>query len=521
MIKQSKYQMPRNKRRDANGSVGRFRGGLLNPVMAVPLEPNEGGVIDQSFAIELDPIAGRLVTETFLEMVMVYVPAQAIDALKDPEADFAGMTEVTRQKYMSGTPLFALETAGTITDRCSIEPVSIGGVMKVCESIRIGHNCAVNFLRQRKYHKATLLTHANTAVTPALLGSTILERLNGVLDPDDRINGVVNLSLPTANLPVKNMLVRDPTTVTGSKAVGDDGAIGAVDSGNQRELRVSEAAAGFVEPIYALFDGIDTNGVSLVDFYNAQKQDSLTREMRRLIDENPQYGDELALRFAHGMSMDNGHIPWVIAERREVFGKRLVEATDSAGVNSDLMRTDAYHTMRIVVPVPRTELGGVIYTFLTLKPEETIARQPHPIATRPYGARNFVADELALDPVPVTMREVDSECGAGNEATVAFYTGLNALTQDYVHTGLNRHLDPETVENKTAVWLLEIPTSVTADNIIYPADLPHFPFLDQAAEVATYNVISLARIATPIIFGPTPVEELEILTTEDIFEEEV
>src|SRR5699024_8039505 len=113
-----------------------------------------------------------------------------------------------------------------------------------------------------------------------------------------------------------------------------------------------------------------------------------------------------------------------------------------------------------------------------------------------------------------------SECTAGQEATVSMYTGLNALKQTYVHYGLSRQLDPTTVEHKTAVWQLQIPMSVTPDNILYPEDLDHYPFADQQAEVCTYTIASNVVMQTPMIYGPTPVEELAILDEENIFEQD-
>ena len=196
------YQDTRNVRRENRTLVGRFRGGKLAPVMAVPVRGNEGGLLSQSITLELDPIAGRMITPITAELISVFVPIQAIDALKDPAAAYAGMSEVIRAKLLTGNPLFGLETEGEISKRCGVNPRSMGGVKKVNEAVRIGHNAAVNYLRQRKYVKAVTLLHSNTAITPALISQTVLERLNGVLDPDDHINGAVQLDIPSMQLPV-------------------------------------------------------------------------------------------------------------------------------------------------------------------------------------------------------------------------------------------------------------------------------------------------------------------------------
>ncbi len=509
------YQTPKNVRREARSRTGRFRGGKLNPVMAVGIRGNEGGVLSQTLTLELDPIPGRLITEISAEMISVAVPVQAIDAIKDPNAAYAGMTEVIREKLLSGNPLFGLENEGEISKRCKVNPRSIGGQKRVNEMIRLAHNAAVNFLRQRKYVNATLLAHTNAAVTPAIMGKTVLERLNGVLDPDDRINGSVQLNIPTMSLPVFGVARQTATNNTSSAAAIQR------DPANPDTVAITGGGNGLwvSDQVYAQLNGVFAGDVSLTDIYNAEKRDQLVRTMRQIMDENPEYGQEMILRWAHGLSVDAGKTPWIIAEETRVFGKSIVPAMDSAGVQNDVMRSDMALTMDFTVPIPRTELGCIIITFAVIKPDETLSDQPHPILSDVWGLDNFVADELALDPVPVTIRELDSECTIGQENTVSMYTGLNALKQTYVDYGLSRQLNPSTVQSKTAIWQLKIPMSVTPDTILYPENLTHYPFADQTAEVCTYTIATAATIQTPMTFGPTPVEELAVIETEDLFEE--
>lgn len=518
------YQSTRNVRRESRTLIGRFRGGKLAPVMAVPVRGNEGGILSQNITLELDPIAGRLVTPISGELVSVFVPVQAIDAIKDPEAAYAGMTEVLREKLLSGNPLFGLENESEISKRCGVNPRSINGVKKVNEMVRLGHNAAINYLRQRKYVKATTLLHSNTAITPAIISQTVLERMNGVLDPDDRINGAVQLSFSDVKLPVTG--IGFPSTAGAALSQVNVKETGATatrtytgwDIGNTK-FEQDPDNIGY-PGVFAQLNAASAGQVSLVDFFNAEKMDGLTRTMRKIVDDNPQYGQEMVLRWAHGLSVDSGKTPFVIAERSDVFGKSIVGATDTGGIQNDVMRSDMMLSLQFNVPVPRTELGGIIITFAVIKPDETITSQPHPFFSDVWGVDNFVADELALDPVPVTIRELDSDCLKEDENTVSMYTGLNQLKALYVHYGLSRQLDPETIENKTAVWQLEIPMSVTPDTILYPETLEHYPFADQLAEVCTYVVSSKLVMQTPMIIGPTPVEELAVIGDENIFEEQ-
>ncbi len=531
------FKSARNVRREARTLVGRTRGGKLAPIMATPVRGNEGGMLSQSVTMELDPIMGRMITPITAELTAVFVPVQAIDAIKDPNAAYAGMTEVLREKLLSGNPLFGLENEGEISKRCGVNPRSIGGVKKVNEMVRLAHNAAINYLRQRKYHKATALLHSNTAITPAIIAQTVLDRLNGVLDPDDRINGAFSFTLPSITLPAAEFPVNgiglggpynwnpggaDDNMVTvrqsdGSTVVYPYGSSLAGDP-NYMNLTPTGFPQIFAKMNQTVVGGGQTSQVSLTDIYNAEKADALTRTMRTIMDENPEYGEEMILRWAHGLMVDAGKVPFVIAEKTQVFGRSIVGATDTAGITAETMRSDMMLQMGFSVPLPKTELGGIVITFISIKPDETLGGQPHPFLSDVWGLENFVADEMALDPVPVTIRELDADCTAGQESTVALYTGHNALKATYVDYGLNRHLNPNTVANKTALWQIKVPMSVTPDSILYPDTLDHYPFADQAAEVCTYTVTSQAVVQTPMHIGPTPVETLAIINQETLFE---
>jgi hypothetical protein len=518
------YQTPRNTRRESRTLVGRFRGGKLAPMIAVPVRGNEGGMLSQTVTFELDPIGGRMISAMYGEVISVFVPVQAIDAIKDPSSAYAGMTDVIREKLLTGNPLFGLETEGEISKRCGVNPRSVGGVKKVNEIVRLAHNAAVNNLRLRKYAKATQLLHTNTAITPALISQTVLERLNGVLDPDDRVNGAVSLELPTLSLPVSGIgFVNTGATVANQLVKETNGTTNVTYATASGFCSVSALSAKLdnatnkAPQIFAALNGVSAGNVSLVDFYNAQNMDKLTRTMDQMITDNPEYGEEMVLRWAHGLSVETGATPFVIYEQRQQFGRNIVGAMDTAGINAETMRSDMALSMTFSVPIPRTELGGIIITFGSLKPDETLASQPHPILSDVWGVDNFVAAELALDPVPVTIRELDSDCLQAQESTISMYTGYNALKALYVHYGLNRHLDKTTVANKTAIWQLEVPMSVTPSSVLYPDTLSHYPFADQNAEVCTYVISSQAVIPTPMIMGPSPVETVSVIDTQTLF----
>lgn len=516
----SRYMRPRGTRREIRTLAGRFRGGKLFPAMAVPFRESESGVVDQTITFTLDPIPGYMITPIIAEAIAVYVPAQAMDALNNPDDAYPGNSEVFRQKMLSGSPVFGLEPEGDLSKYMGVVPRSISGVKMVNEAARLAHNCAVNYLRRQKYVDAVQLDASNTAVTPALIGQTVLDRLNAVLDPEDRVNGAVDLNIPSMELPVKGIgLPSNGSTtdyISAAKETGDTYRTYVRGNNGGSEWVMEGTSTGFPN-IRAVLNATDVGSLSLTDFYRAQRMDDLTRTMREMVDTNPEYGAELVARFAHGLSVDVGKQPFVMYRSEKTFGMSMSRGMD--GPNLDVTQSNLTQKLEFVVPVPPTEFGGIVVTFLVVKPDETISSQPHPVLSDSWGARNYVADELALDPVPVTVREVDGDCSSADENTVVFYTGNNELLRNYVNYGFNRKVDPLTVEAKTAVWQLDVPLSVTPESVLYPTDLDHYPFADQLAEVCTYTIQSNSRIDTPIIFGPTPVEELATIETEDVFED--
>lgn len=492
-------------RREARTLVGRFRGGVLAPVSIVPVKGREGGLLSHSITGELDAIIGRVLTPVTAELISVFVPVQAMDMLKNPATAYAGVTEVVRDKLLSGNPLFVLEAENVLSQRMGVIPRMTAGVRQVSEVCRLGHNAAVNHLRQRRYHKAAQLLAASTALTPALISQTVLDRFNAVLDPDDRINGAVQLDLPTLQLPVSGLTLAN----TGGGATS---AANMTVSASTAQINNATGGSLTVQSnIFATLNGQTAGNVSLSDFYIAERADRMVRDMDRIIRDNPQFGEEMVLRWAHALEVDAGKEPWVIAERTTILNRDIVGAMDTAGVRAETLRSDLTFQLGFTVPVPRTELGGVVVTFATIKPDEVLADQPHPILSAPWVVDNYVAQSLDIDPKPVRVRDLNANGPQASETNIVFYTGLNELQRNYVHYGLNRAVSAATLTEKTVLWQYAIPLSVTPDSILYPASLPHTPFVDTTAEVCTYSASWSYAFRTPTIFGPTPIETYAVI----------
>lgn len=524
------FRQPRAMRYEANTVYDRSRGGKLAPVMAVPFEQSESGTVSQTINVQLDPIPGRLLSQIKAHVTCVFVPAQAAHGfLLGPLGNGPTSDDAYREMLLSGTPTFTLEDANELTDRMGVEPISINGEKKVSEQLVASHHVAVNYLRKLKYVDTVVLDkNSPLEPSPALLGDTVLERLNGVLDPEDRVNGAVAFQIPEMQLPISGVgkglnttqpesstpyTVRetggDTETYDHHQFIGDDSAA--------RNVKMRQTADGTPD-IYALLNGT-TSQMSLTAFYRAERMDDLTRTMRQILDANPEQGHQVLQRYAAGLKLDLGGNPFILYDREITIGASARPATDGPSLAEGFETTSTNANFEYTLPVPATEFGGIVITFLSVKPDENLARMPHPILTKPVTKKEYPVDIMALDPVPVTMRELDSEIPQADENNVAFYVGHNALNRSYVRYGLGRNLDPTTVENKSAIWQLDVPLSVTPETVVYPEEIDHYIFADHEAgtQVVHHVTSSLATINTPTVFGPTPVEEMPIIETSDLF----
>lgn len=507
-----KFRRAQGARMDFREKGGKTRVARLAPAMVVPFEQGEGGLVSQTVEIMLDPIPGRLLTPIWAEIQHVFVPVEAAHALKFPGDKFAGVKEIIRDKLVSGTVVFGLEAENDISRRFGVTPRSISGAPMVSEFIGLAHNAAVNHLRRMKYWRATTILAAPRAVTNALYSKTALQLLGGVLDPEDRVDGAVALTLPSVKLPVR---------ADGTLTVNTAYQIETHNTGTAKDIEVYNASATSIaaNKLYAQLSNVAAGNLNLRDFYQAENMDRLVREMDQILEANPEYGFEMVLRWAHGLEVDVGKTPLFMGKRRVQIQLGEVMASDTNGVNNEIVRTDGGLRATIELVVPKTELGGLLLTFISVLPDETLGDQPDPFLSVEWKGNSFVADSQKLDPVAVTARDLQADLTAPQEAQVLMWTGYNALKRNYRSTGFNRATDLGTVVAKNAMWQAKIPLSVSPDNIVYPDNFPQNIFADANAEVVTFTVLSTAAVQTPTIFGPKPVENISQIDTENLFDE--
>ena len=519
------FQTPRNTFTRGTNHAGKFRGGKLVPLTAVPFEQSESGTVSQTVTLALDPIAGNMITQIGVDLVCVYVPNLAIHALDHPGMELADAADLYRARLLDGEIMSGMEVEGEISRRMNIKPRSVGGQKMVRRSVRLAYQCAWNYLARMVHRDARQYDEVGYGLLPALYSSTSLDLLRGVLDPDDRINGQVNLEFTNVELPVKGVGTSGwygtPASFRETGGV-DRGAeqLGTMQTGDGqggRQIRVEEDPDNPGYPyIRALLDGA-AQGISLDDLWRAERADQITRVLDDAMRDDPIYGQELAKRMAYGVRMNMGAQPRIVYRAEETFGQPVVQrATDGPSMDGEVRSHMTYRKSFSAV-IPATEFGGVLITMVAVKPDETLGQQPDPVFGEPLKRIDYIPEEMTLDPRKVYVRDLDADCDQADEDTVVMYTGLNQLRRNYSVHGLDRRVNPNTVANKNAMWQIELPLSVTPDDVAYPENVDHYPFVDNAAtaEPVNYHIQAIATINTPRQVGPTPVENIDVLTNEE------
>lgn len=524
------YARPRSQRTESRHQSNKARGGKLVPVMAVPFRPNEKGIVSQQVSVELEPISGRLITDIYATVTCVFVPALAADALLNAGSDYPGNAEVFRQRLLDGEDVFPLEGESEISERLGIVPRSLNGELVVSSVARAAHNVAVNYLRRKKYIKAAQIEVTNLGMTPALISSTALDRFNAVLDPEDRVNGSVTLEgeIPIKGIGLRASRVGEPDIFNSRQS---DGTVSNVDGWRSID---ADSTPGIGRAQFVIDQDPDNPGhpdivadfslgtgqrLSLKDFYQAEKMDKLTRLFQRMVEANPEHGYEQIIRLVHGLEIETGKLPYTVFQRTVSLRSGVKSGMD--GPSLDTVQTHTDGVVDYTIPIDGSEFGGVLVTFLEVKPEEVISDQPHPVLTQPWHVDNVAAQELAIHPVPVHMRDLDVNVAAQDEDIVAFWVGPEHFRRSYENYGYNRGVDETTVDHKSAMWRYAIPLSVTPGAVVYPETIDHYPFSLNGPDddAVSYSCMSSAAIASPTVLGPSPIEELEILDTADVFEE--
>lgn len=484
--------------------------GGMNAVKEHPLaicrfRPDEGGAVMTNLNVKLAPVSGYMRSRAYVRVVQVFVPYQAIEDL-ELVGDDRGVTEMARRRLMAGQGI-QMETEGVITKAANIHPKSVGGDKRVSKTARLAYIAAVNHLRLASYYGATLLDSAATTIQPAVLTANVLERFNGVLEPETNVDGAINL---TGEVPV-----------SGIRRTGGLGASGAANA----HAKETEFSVGNVSQDKWLNFDIDQNGdssilvdladtaeITLREMVKSKKLDEIVRQFAQMIQADPVNGESIVERAMYGLRVDYDKNCQVLYDETYELAATHARPSDGASINdisANFELNDSFATM-----VPTSELGGQLVTLCSVKPVEVLEKQPDPAQTENWELVNRIHDETELDEQLLVRRDLESNVAAIDEDTPAFWVGHNSLKHDYRTQGVN---DQQVlgVEMKSSMWTYEIPTSVTPENVSYPdLGVDMYPFYNWNGAHAEYTIDQRAMISTSLAKGPTPVERIALFADE-------
>jgi hypothetical protein len=493
--------------------------GGLEAVKAHPLaicrfRPDEGGVVTSGLNVRLAPVSGYMRSKAYVDVKQIFVPYQAVEKLELDTQDDAGVTEMTRRRLMNGEGI-GLETEGEITKAAYINGRNVSSDPRVQKSARLAYLAAINHLRLVAYYNATLLTKADTAIQPAILTANILERFDGVLEPENLVDGAINL---TGSLPVKGISFGTTTANgSGSEAGGDVVTYGEYNvitadgtTMTNNRIKLAGSADNLSPALYADLGG--AGDLTLRDMMKSKKLDQLVRAFAGMVKSDPIHGEEKVERALYGISVDFDDDCHVVYDRVHEISPSHTRPTDGASINDISAHFELNERFSTIVP--RSELGGQLVTIVMIKPLETLQKQPDPAQTEAWTLVNKIHDELALDEVLLTRQDLESNVSTADQDTPVFWVGHNSLKHKYMAQGANAQ-QIAGVELKSSMWTYEVPTSVTPDNVSYPeSGINMYPFFNWAGAHAEYQFDQMASISTPLARGPSPVERIQLFATD-------
>lgn len=505
-----RFNVERRIRPWAVSHFGGMEAAKLHPLAICKLGPDEAGTFQTNLNLQLAPVNGHMRSKAYAEVVQVFVPYQALEVLELDTQPDAGVTEMTRRRLLAGT-VIGLEDQGTISKAAFVHPRSVGGAKRVSKSVRLAYLAAVNHLRRMAYYDAAQVTKTETAILPALLTANILARFDGVLDPERQIDGAINLTgeLPItatgalADIFVGTASTNDPRTKADGTSLG---------TGNSRLIGITDTTGAWDNTIAITGSAsLGTAGaVTLRDMMQSKLLDAIIRDFAGMIKRDPLHGEEAVARAIFGLSVDYDDDCQVMYRMVHELTPAHHRPSDGPSINDIQAHFELSSSFSTLVP--KSELGGQLVTLVSVKPMETLEAQPDPHQTEAWTLVNRVHDELELDEQQVTRADLESDVAAIDEDTPAFWVGHNRLKHGYMSSGPNVQ-QTNLVEQKSSMWLYAVPTSVTPDNVSYPASIDMYPFANWSGSHAEYTIEQRAMISTTLNKGPNPVEKIELFAT--------
>lgn len=499
----------------------------FEPVAISRLDPGEGGTFYTDFSVKLAPVNGEMRSAANVEVVQVFVPYPATIKLDNPDDNTAGIIEVIRQKWAAGDPIMGFEPVNDITKSAYSHGMEMGDGVKTHKSVRLAYIAAVNHMRKRVYHRADLLDSTCMTPVPATMLQTTLQRFNAALDPEPLAEGSINL---TGFLPVKGIYGNPnaPGAGPGVRLTADAELIDvpavshAYNDHPNDHIYVARNGDGSV----AMYSDLSGAGeVKMMDLVRARQAEKVVRKLNAIALSDPEHGQEAAHRAIYGLQLERADDCVVTYQFNYQIKPAYHRPTDASGAG--MITTHYQVDDNFTTIVPRTECGGQLVTMIVIRPDEGLHYQPDPIQTRPFVPRNRIHDAMALEPEIVTRGELEQNLPPSLRDMPVFWAGHNQMRRYYSSRGVNEHRTPYNVMVDSMMWRYTIPAGVTPQNINYPDVLPddfYYPFANwEGRDKAIYSVFQQATVVGPQVYGPAPIERMELLQENPglIYQEEI
>lgn len=521
----SAFNGKRRLRKWSNTHYGGMEAAKEWPLAMCAIRPDEGGTIQTNLNVKLAPVAAYMSSSAYVDVKQIFVPYQAIEKMWLSEQEDAGVTEMTRRRMEAGQ-VVGLAGTSDISRACNIHPKTVGAhangdlQLRVSGTVYRAYNCAVNHLRKVAYHKAEQLGDTDVSIAPAVLTANVLDRYNGVNDPEKLVDGAINL---TGELAVTGI---GRLETDGDGAIPEESNVSVVEHDGTVKTYDSAAWAGRDDTSQSFFVELGDNAphapqlkvglsgadeISLRSMIESQKLDRLVRYFAKLIEQNPTHGEDMVARAIQGLSVDFDSDCQVVYRKVFELTPKHYRPTDGDSINeisAHYQLDTSFATM-----VPRSELGGQLVTLVSVKPLETVGKQPDPFQTSNWELVNRIHDETQLDEQLVVRGDLESAVDAADKDQPVFWIGHNGLRHDYVTACANEHETPQ-VQLQSSMWEYQIPTGVDETNVNYPEDFAQnhmYPFYNWNGPHAEYVISQRALISTHLAKGPDPVERIQLL----------
>lgn len=321
------------------------------------------------------------------------------------------------------------------------------------------------------------------------------------------IVGALDLDVMSGQVPVQNLNVKAPGTSSYSdvESVGDDGAVGPVNTGDVNTLFAEFLDANNIKPIYGEMGG-QTLGVTLADIDKARETQAFAR-LRTAYAGNDATGfendDAIVAELMQGFRVPEETFkrPWLLDSARVPFGMVERHATDGASLDQSV--STGRSSAQLSLNVPANDVGGVIIITVEVLPERLDERQSDEWLhiTDVMGLPDALRDVQRPEPVDVVLSRRLDAAHTDSGSTYGYEPMNDVWNRAATRLGGSFFQDdPQApwTEQRSAIWQTSIvDPAFTSDHFLAPQPFPHDVFSDTEAdafEIVCRHAVSIVGL---------------------------